>query len=81
MDLAIARVARFYSFGHNEIMAMEYGLFQNYLDCMEKISAIELMDQITVASYPHMKEKARKDIYSSLNNKVKDLSEKKNKKL
>jgi len=76
MDLAIARVARFYSFSHNEIMTMPIGEFDNYLECMEKIISIEMLESITVSSFPHMSNSGRDKVDRQLKGKLSDLQEK-----
>jgi len=77
MDLAIARVARFYSFGHNELMTMPIEDFNNYLSCMEKITAIEMLDGIAVTSFPHSDKNSRNKTLRTLNSKLANANERK----
>lgn len=52
-------MARFYGFSNSEIMAMSLKDFNSYAQSIPIITAREMLPQLTVASFPHMKKESQ----------------------
>lgn len=62
----ISEVARFYGFGHSEIMGMACDDFTAYYRCISKIRAKEMIEQTRIEAYPNMNPKDRKEFVKML---------------
>jgi len=66
LDLKIYRVARFYGWTIKEIREMHAEDFHTACILIEEIKSSELLDEVTVSAYPHIKTKSQEKIHRDL---------------
>jgi hypothetical protein len=54
-----ARVARFYGWSHSEIKSMSFSIFFEYYQCIEKLEAHEMNNEIRIEVFPQLKKGPR----------------------
>ena len=59
-------MAFFYNFSHEEMLNMEAATFYSYYKAINSIEAQNALMDLTVASYPHMKNKDRMEVKKKL---------------
>lgn len=74
----LGSVARFYGWGHSEMMAMDYDNLLSYYAMIEPLSAREAMSNSQIASYPHMNKADAKKVWQDLKTKSNRLIERQN---
>lgn len=73
----VAEVARFYGFGHLEIMEMNCDEFISYYKCIKKIRAKEMIEECKVNEFSNLPAKDKKDRIRSLERQAFDDKPKK----
>lgn len=59
-------MANFYGFSHQQLMEMQADTFHQYWLAITAIEAQDMLKQMQIADYPHLKKEDRKKVYNSI---------------